>query len=330
MRILKLDSSSDNTKEVQDFISIWENDSQAIIQLSSGSTGPPKAIEIPKWKMKASAKMTGNFLDLANCKSALLCMSLDYIGGKMMVVRSLLYKLDLYITSVTRNPIKQLSHPIDFVAMVPLQVEETLEENPDKLNFIKHLIIGGAPISDELIQKINKYNCNAYATFGMTETVSHIALRNLKDQNNPYRAIGNTKFTIKNDCLVIKSKELQLKNLKTRDIVELIDEKTFHWLGRADFVINSGGVKIHPEKVEQKIINVIDSTDFIISQIPDQKLGNKVVFIGENHLDTPILKESIDKQLTKYERPKAYFFISSLIKTPSGKIDRNKTVAEIL
>lgn len=330
MRLQKLDNFTDNIDEVQSFISTWNNESQSITQLSSGSTGPPKAIEIPKWKMEASAKMTGEFLDLNNCESALLCMSTDFIGGKMMVVRSLLFDLTLYVTNVTRNPLKKLSLPIDFVAMVPLQVEETLQENPEKLNYIKHLIIGGAPVSDELIEKIKKFDCNAYSTFGMTETVSHIALRNLKNENEPYRAIGNTILNTEGNCLVIDCEELDIKGLKTTDIVELLDEKSFHWLGRADFVINSGGVKIHPEEVERKVANIIESTDFIISQIEDQKLGSKVVFIGEKYLDTPDLKDKVEKELSKYERPKAYFFISSLIKTASGKIDRNKTTAEIL
>jgi len=329
MRILKLDGLTYNTQEVETFVSTWNNDNQSITQQTSGSTGTPKAIEIPKWKMKASAEMTGEFLNLKSCESALLCMSTDYIGGKMMVVRSLIFNLTLYVTKVTRNPLKDLNHSIDFVAMVPLQVEETLQENPEKLNYIKHLIIGGAPVSDQLIEKIKDFKCNVYSTFGMTETVSHIALRNLKDKNEPYRAIGNTYFTTVDDCLVINCEELKIKDLKTTDIVHLIDEKSFHWIGRSDFVINSGGVKIHPEKVEDKIRNVITSSDFIISYLPDQKLGNKVIFIGESHLNTSELKSKIEKILDKYECPKAYFFIPSLIKTPSGKIDRNKTTLEI-
>lgn len=330
MRIQQLDKSEDNLEEIRSFIATWENDIQSITQLSSGSTGPPKAIEIPKWRMEASARMTGDFFDLKNCESALLCMSTDYIGGKMMVVRSLLFDLKLYVTKVTRNPLKNLSHAIDFVAMVPLQVEETLQENPEKLNYIKHLIIGGASVSDELIEKISAFKCNAYSTFGMTETVSHIALRNLKNKNEPYRVIGKTQLSTIDDCLVIDNEELQIHGLKTTDIVDLIDEKSFHWLGRADFVINSGGVKIHPEEVERKIKNILDSSDFIISRVPDQKLGSKVIFIGEKHLDTPSLKNKIEKELNNYERPKAYFFISSLQRTPSGKIDRNKTTAKIL
>ena len=329
MRIQTLDSSTEIAQETQDFLTVWNDDSQSIIQLSSGSTGAPKAIEIPKWKMKTSAQMTGDFLNLSSCESALLCMSTNYIGGKMMVVRSQLFDLTLYVTNVTSNPLANLNQPIDFVAMVPLQVEEALQKNPEKLNLIKHLIIGGAPVSDELVEQIQNYSCHAYSTFGMTETVSHIALKNLKEKSAPYRAIGNTKLSTIDDCLVIDNTDLQIYNLKTTDIVELIDEKSFHWLGRADFVINSGGVKIHPEEVERKIKNRIKSTDFIISSLPDQKLGNKVIFIGEKHLDRTELKAEIEQELSKYERPKAYFFISSLKRTASGKIDRIQTTAEI-
>lgn len=329
MRVEILDASKDSKDEVEEFISIWNNESQSITQLSSGSTGPPKAIEIPKWKMEASAKMTGDFLKLQDCKSALLCMSTGYIGGKMMVVRSLIYDLTLYVTNVTSNPLKNLVHSIDFVAMVPLQVEETLQNNPEKLNLIKHLIIGGAPVSDELIEKIKDFDCNSYSSFGMTETVSHIALKNLKRKEESYKGIGSSKFSVKDNCLVIECEELGIKELKTTDIVELLDDKRFNWLGRADFVINSGGVKIHPEEVERKIKSIINSQDFIISHIDDKKLGSKVVFIGENHLESSNLKEKIDKELTKYERPKDYFFISSLSKTASGKIDRKKTTSQI-
>lgn len=329
IKIVNLDHSMERLKEVKSFISTWNNDSQMVTQKTSGSTGTPKSIEIYKKKMEASARMTGEFLDLTNCNTSLICMSINYIGGKMMIVRSLLYGLDLYVTKVTKNPLKTIDFSIDFAAMVPLQVESILKENPEKLNLIKVLIIGGAPVSDRLIKRLSDYSCRAYATFGMTETISHIALRSLDGVDNPYRAIGKTIFTTEDNCLIINSEELEIKDLKTTDIIELIDPKSFFWKGRADFVINSGGVKIHPEEVERKINKVIHSLDFIISQLPDDSLGSKVVFIGINQLDTPELKERIEEVVSKYERPKAYFFLPSLKKTASGKIDRLKTTAEI-
>lgn len=329
MNIKKIENTVDSLQDVHDFTYLWNDDSQYITQQTSGSTGPPKTIEIPKWKMKASAQMTSSFLGLNNCKSALICMSTKYIGGKMMLVRAILNNLTIYVTNVTSNPLKNLKFPIDFAAMVPLQVETILIENPEKLNLIKYLIIGGAPVSDHLVEKLKDYSCLAYSTFGMTETVSHIALRSLKTINEPYIAIGNTHFSTEDNCLVINSEELKIKALKTTDMVELIDNKSFKWLGRADFVINSGGVKIHPEIVEKKIAKVIHSERFIISKLPDPILGEKVVFIGENELDTADLKTMIEANVEQFERPKEYYFIPSLKKTASGKIDRIKTTQVI-
>jgi len=312
--------------EVRHFLNVWNSDNETIEQQTSGSTGKPKTIKIPKRKMKNSAQMTGDFFKLKNCESALLCMSPTYIGGKMMIVRSLLFNLTLYVTKVTSNPLQEIHFPIDFVAMVPLQVEETLQNNPEKLNLITYLIIGGAPVSDELIEHLKEYSCQAYSTFGMTETISHIALRNLKSKNEPYRTIGNTEFSTVDDCLVINSEELQLQKLKTTDVVELLDKNSFYWLGRADFTINSGGVKIRPEEVERKIKSKCGITDFIIASLPDQKLGERVVFIGEQSIQNTTLKQHIESVLDKYEQPKEYFFVSSLIQTQAGKIDRNQTI----
>lgn len=330
MKLEEINPTKDEHNALERFISQWNDDSSSILQHTSGSTGKPKAIEIPKWKMEASARMTGSFLQLDNCKSALLCMSLQYIGGKMMVVRSLLYNLTLYVARVDSNPLKDIDFPIDFVAMVPLQVETTLRKNPAKLNLITHLIIGGAPVSDQLTKELRKYDCHSYATFGMTETVSHIALRDLTVEKAPYAATGAADFSTKDDCLVISSKELKIKELQTTDSVEIIDKTHFYWKGRTDFVINSGGVKIHPEEVERKISNEIHAHAFIIASLPDEKLGMKVIFIGEESLQNiSDLSTRICACVDRYEKPKAYFFIDRLIKTEAGKIDRLATAQVI-
>lgn len=323
-------SKKEETK-VKEFLHIWKNDEKNIIQQTSGSTGKPKSIVISKWKMKASAEMTGQYLQLSKCKTALLCMDMQYIGAKMMVVRSLLYQLQLYVVPVNSLPLEHISFHIDFVAMVPYQVEKTLQHHPEKLNLITHLIIGGAPVSEHLRRALKDYSCNTYATFGMTETVSHIALKILKEKNAPYEATGNAIFTIQNDCLVIDSQELKINQLKTNDIVELVDDQHFFWKGRSDFIINSGGVKIHPEIVEQKIQHRFPHAHFIISSQPDVNWGEKVIFIGEFELQSLLnLNEEIEKIVNQYEKPKAYFFVKRLAKTASGKIDRIATRNSIL
>lgn len=317
--------------EKKQFLSFLEAfkcpDTTFIVQNTSGSTGKPKAIEIPKWKMEASAKMTGNFLHLSSFRSALLCISPNYIGGKMIAVRSLIFQLKMFLVPVNSRPLQHLDFPIDFAAMVPLQIEETLKHEPEKFNLLRCIIIGGAPLSEKIAQQLQAFDCAFYATFGMTETVSHIALRNLKQENASYVGTGNVSFETEDGCLTISSEELKIERLKTNDVVTLLDTKQFIWKGRADFVINSGGVKIHPEEVEQKIRSVFPSENtFVITSLPDERLGSKVVFVGTKeweHADR--LENKIAEIVAKYERPKAYFFIASIPQTPGGKVDRKAT-----
>lgn len=329
MQLINLDSSKTNILNVINFILQWNNGKDSINQQTSGSTGKAKTIKLPKWKMQNSAEMTGEKLGLYKMKNALICMNSNYIGSKMMIVRALRYNLDLIVTEVTSNPLKNIDFPIDFAAMVPFQVEEIIRQNPEKLNLIGTLIIGGASVSTQLEQKLKKFNCIAYSTFGMTETVSHIALKDLKIENSPFRVIGNTVLSVQNDCLVISNENLGIEKLKTNDIVELIDEKSFFWKGRADFIINSGGVKINPEVVEEKIKNALLINNFVISSLPDDKLGNAVIFIGEEDLKTNDLQKKIEGIVDVYERPKTYYFIPSLVRTASGKINRLQTLKTI-
>ena len=277
MKFNLLTNNKDTISDFKRFLANWNNESNTIIQKSSGSTGPPKLIEIPKWRMKASAEMTGDFFELDKMNTSLLCISPKYIGGKMMIVRSALYNLELTIADVSSNPIKGLTKKIDFAAMVPLQVDTILDQTPEKLDLIKYLIIGGAPVSSNLEKRLQSSKCMAFSTYGMTETVSHIALKILDNQNAPFKAIGKTTFKEIKGELIINSVQLGIDNLHTNDIIELIDERHFHWKGRKDFVINTGGIKIHPEKLEEKIKNEILEDNFIVSSTSDVTYGEKVI-----------------------------------------------------
>ena len=318
-------TAAEKTKDLSlDYIDLWKNSDTSIKQSTSGSTGRPKVITIPKWKMEASARLTGSFFDLANCSNSLICISPAFIGGKMMLVRSLLYNLTMTFAPITSNPIKDLDHPIDFAAMVPLQVSTILRENPEKLNYIKYLIIGGAPTSNELAANLRKTSVQAFATFGMTETVSHIALQDLREINAPFQGLGDTLFSTKEDCLVINNVALQLDNLVTNDCVELLNDKHFHWLGRKDFVINSGGIKLHPEKLEAKIKSLLPSSSYFFSSQPDELLGEQLILIiegKENRINPTVLK----KKLSNIELPKQVYTLASFSYTESGKLDRRKT-----
>jgi O-succinylbenzoic acid--CoA ligase len=206
MKVHFLTTDLKTISETANFLALWEDENDSIDQLTSGSTGTPKKIKINKNLMRASARMTGAFFNLAKGQTALLCISPEFIGGKMMVVRSIEFELEIYATEISSTPLKNLNQPIDFAAMVPMQVSETLTHHPEKLNLIRNLIIGGAPVSKKLEIALQSINCTAYSTYGMTETISHIALKKLNNQNEPFKAIGETSFSIKNECLVIKAK----------------------------------------------------------------------------------------------------------------------------
>lgn len=322
MKFNLLTENKDTVSDFKGFLDIWNGESNTIRQESSGSTGSPKLIEIPKWRMKASAEMTGDFFELDKMNSSLLCISPKYIGGKMMIVRSVLYNLELTIADVSSNPIKDLTKKMDFAAMVPLQVDTILDETPEKLDLIKYLIIGGAPVSLNLEKRLQSRKCMAFSTYGMTETVSHIALKILDNQNAPFKAIGETSFKENDGELIIHSPQLKIKALYTNDIVELIDEHQFQWRGRKDFVINSGGIKIHPEKLEEKIKNKILEDDFIVSSTSDVTYGEKVIIICEEGIFNKIQQLVNNWCFDRYTKPKEIFIIEKLPLTKSGKIDR--------
>ena len=324
-----LTNSNDTSLDVDSFIAKWRDEDSCIIQNTSGSTGNPKEIKIPKWKMKASAELTNSFFKLSELNSSLICMSPKYIGGKMMIVRSLIYNLKMTITPINSNPLKDLNHQIDFAAMVPLQVEKIITENPEKLNLIKFLIIGGAPVSKELENELQQFNCSCYATFGMTETISHFALRKLNNQNEPYRTLGDASIQEDNGELTINCPSLEISDLKTTDVIKLIDNKTFYWLGRSDFVINSGGIKLHPEQIESKLSGILSGYNFFVFSKADKELGSKVVMIIERESEIETLSQQLKKYLDKYEVPKNIYYLNKFKYTSSGKIDRNKTILKL-
>lgn len=331
MKIIELKNAEETIRLTHSFLKDWQNDASIIEQMTSGSTGEPKPIALAKAHMKASAKLTGDFFELNKCSSSLLCISPQYIGGKMLIVRSLTYDLTLTIAPTSSNPVKDLNQPIDFAAMVPLQVATILAENPEKLNLIKYLIIGGAPVSPELEQKLQSVSCQAYATFGMTETVSHIALKRLDHKNSSYLALGNTWFETDDDLLIIHAPDLEIAALATNDCVELLSNKAFNWLGRADFVVNSGGVKLHPETIEKKISPYLPSHTFITVGIPDEKLGKKLVLITTNQdLNYTPLKNKLSTVLSPYEVPKQSYYLPKFELTASEKINRSATIAKLI
>jgi O-succinylbenzoic acid--CoA ligase len=311
--------------EYDEFLLQWKSSESSILQHTSGSTGKPKQIKISKAMMKASAQMTGDYFQLKAGQKALLCISPKFIGGKMMLVRAECYHLELITTGVSSTPLKNLTQSIDFAAMVPLQVSETLKQHPEKLDLIRYLIIGGAPVSKELEVALQSTTCQAYSTYGMTETVSHIALKKLDNTDAPFIGIGRSSFTTKDDCLVITSPELGIDMLQTNDVVELENEHAFRWIGRSDFTINSGGIKLQPEAIEEKLAKILPKEKFIISSLDDDKLGQKVILIAANELSETYDEKKVNNVLERFEIPKKVYFVNTIERTANGKIDRLAT-----
>jgi o-succinylbenzoate---CoA ligase len=302
-------------QSVGDFMLNWFDENSYLDLKTSGTTGAPKTIRIQKQSMVNSAIATGRFFELRSGDSALHCLHTKYIAGKMMLVRAFILGLELDFVPPTSNPIIN-TNQYDFVAMVPLQVQNSLEV----LKNVKKLIIGGAKMSKSLEESLSKSPTQVYETYGMTETITHIAVKKLGEKS--FSILPDIKISqdIRN-CLVIDAPKIAEEQIVTNDLVELLNENEFIFLGRIDNVVNSGGVKLIPEKIEEKLAGKINSR-FFVTGIPDAVLGEKLVLVVESENQT--LDEAVFDTLEKYEKPKAVFYIPKFATTENGKIKRKE------
>ena len=314
------------------FIKDWLSEEAYVEVQTSGSTGTPKRIRLEKVRMVNSAKMTGRYFNFSKGQKALLCLPCDYIAGKMMVVRAFVWGLDLHLVAPAGNPMSNNKEQFAFAAMVPMQVTKVLEESPEQLEQITQLIIGGGKVGQALYKELQNLSTQCYATYGMTETITHIAIQKLNGvgQSDYFEALPAIQLSLDNrGCLVIDAPNVAIEQVITNDIVQLEADK-FKWLGRFDNVINSGGVKVFPEQIEKKLEKIV-KVRFFISYLPDEKLGQKVILILEdsqwNDLQITDYQLETKKVLTKYEQAKALYFIDNFAETPTGKIQRNRTKA---
>lgn len=325
-----MNSGDQGHSEIRDFLVEWFNDRDYVLGHTSGSTGKPKEIRLNKEDMRASARLTNTFLGIGEESVLLLSLSTSYIAGKMMVVRALEAGADLWVGEVSSHPLRELSERgerIDLAAMVPMQVEETLKvpEERIRLNRVKHLLIGGAPVSPTLENGLRAINTHCYATYGMTETVSHVALKKLNG-DVVYFALGEVTFALDaRGCLVIRAPHLQAGEFVTNDQVRLMDNRHFEWLGRWDHVINSGGIKFCPEVIERKIASAISCRFFVTSR-PDKRLGERIALVLEGDVweeeQSLELLRKLRQLLSPYEMPREILYLSRFFETSSGKIIR--------
>lgn len=321
-------------RAIGDFLLDWLDNSETITVHTSGSTGKPKPMKVSKQNMVNSALATGDFFGITVGDRALLCLPVDYIAGKMMLVRAMILGLEIDLVKPSSDPLKRMKKDYDFSAMTPMQVENSLSG----LSRIKTLIVGGAPMSETLKASLPKRSCKIYETYGMTETVTHIAARKVNGRKNKkgeepcFTLLPGIKVSLdERDCLVINAPHLSDEIITTNDLVELVSEKKFHWLGRYDNIINSGGIKLIPEQIEHKIRDGIKGR-FYLKGLPDDKLGEKLVLFVEEKTNPGLTVENIRKELNglssldKYEIPKEIHMVGTFEETKSGKVLRHSVL----
>lgn len=307
----------------EQFISDWQSPSPTILVHTSGSTDKPKPMLVEKRRMEASARITCSFLGLKPGDSALLCMPLDYIAGKMMCVRSIVGGLRLIRVEPCGHPLQHLDEVPTFAAMVPMQVYNSLQDGRELniLKQIKHLIIGGGAISNKLATALRSFPNAVWSTYGMTETLSHIALRRLsgEDASEWYTPFDGVEVSLNQDgCLVINAPEVCAEPLTTNDIAEIDgDGRRFRIRGRRDNVVCSGGIKMQIEEIEAKLQAHTD-IPLMITKRPDEKFGETVVLLAECN-DMEPLKALCHQWLSKYELPHNYIYVERLPLTETGK-----------
>lgn len=313
------------------FLRQWDSPDEYVQIKTSGSTGSPKIINARKEFMVRSAIRTCHFFKLVKSSVALLCLPATYIAGQMMIVRAIVSGFDLLVDSPKGNPAERLQCKVDFSAMVPNQVITCLQK-PQSLNNIRSLIIGGGKVGEQLSALLKSVETNCYETFGMTETLSHIAVRKVSPiEDQCFTTLdGISVKKSEQGTLVVDYPDLEISGMCTNDIVEVLNSNVFRWCGRADFVINSGGIKISPEDVERDIARLFPEMRFCISSRPDAKLGNKLVLVAENlpMQQIPLL-DFLKANMRPYYAPKEIFLIDTLPTNAHGKLDRRAVQGKV-
>lgn len=308
-------------QDIRDFLEQWHDDNEFIEQATSGSTGAPKTIRIKKEQMLASAKATISHFNIpaeAHCVSLLPA---KYIGGKMMLVRAIVGKWKLDVFDPKLNALENIQKNYHFASMIPAQLAEGLEHADQ----IDTMLLGGAPVSESLENKVKQLRSKVYLGFGMTETVSHVATRKV-GFDELYSAVEPNRFWMtSDDCLIVKAPHLGIENLETNDIIELEDTKHFKWLGRKDKVINSGGKKLIIEVLEKQLKGLLDLPYYIAKKNDDTFGEIPVLHLESSPLDQrteTLLLSEILHEMDKHAAPKTIVYHKAFNYTPNGKLIR--------
>ena len=310
-------------QQLSDFSKKWNDERLELLEFqTSGSTGNPKTITLSKKAMRASAQRTLSTLDIKPESKALLCLPLHYVAGKMMAVRAFVGKLQLLTSAPSLHPFAQLKIAPQFVALTPLQAAATLEIPKEKelLASTECVILGGGSVSESLEESLQCCRGKVYSTYGMTETLSHIALRRINgsQRSDWYTPLEGVSIALNAEgCLVITDRLTNEHPLHTNDMGEINALGQFRILGRRDNVVCSGGLKLHIEELERKL--QAEDYGLQLTSVPDDALGEALVCLHTKKFDQSFLQEWCKKNLTKHEQPRYFLCIENLPLTETGK-----------
>lgn len=314
-------------KEAQQFLQQWDAQTTFDIQ-SSGTTGKPQIFKFSHAQMLHSAKASIAALGLNTQTKALLCLPTNSVGAKMLMARSLVGSFELTLQQPSSRPLQHLDHSIDFIAMVPTQLQQSLLHDLPQLKRIPKILVGGGELTPALKAACRAAELHVWQSYGMTETLSHVALQQISPvEASHYSALPGIQFSTKNDCLVIHYPQMQLQAFYTKDLVALHSPTSFTWLGRADNAINSGGFKIIPELLEQKLAGHFQNPFFTVG-ITDEKWGQVVGIIFEGE----VVKDYLHFDglgLSSAEIPKKYACIQVFKRTSTHKIQRKEILQSL-
>lgn len=324
------EASAAYAREATDFLYRCLDAGRTIRCHTSGSTGVPKTMEIEKSRMVASARMTCRRFDLGEDTRALLCLPIAYIAGRMMLVRALTAGWDLRAVVPSSRPLEQVEGRFDFAALVPLQLYESVEA----LSRIRKVLVGGGAVSEAFLSRLAECRLPEtaiYQSYAMTETVTHVAVRELYPSGEKaYTALDGVCFSLSEEgCLVIDAPAVAGERVMTRDRAVLLDQRHFLWQGRADTVINSGGIKIFPEDTEEVLAGMLPAGRFLVGGVSDERLGERqVLFVEGCAADFPDLEVRMREAFDPYHRPRQVVFVPLFPRTSTGKVDRMRLLRE--
>jgi O-succinylbenzoic acid--CoA ligase len=302
---------------------------------TSGSTGTPKKVHFTREQIAASAQRTIEFFELQPGDTILCCLNTQFVAGFMMLIRGIIGGLKLIIVDPVANPLKHIhEQSIAFVALTPIQAQAALNEAPEKLSKVGQILLGGAALHPGVEKQLKTLDCSVFHSFAMTETLTHVAMRNISIGDELFVALPKVSFAVDaGNCLIIDDDLLQIKGMATNDVVKLHGNYAFQWVGRSDYVVNSGAIKIHLELLEDKIRHILEEAaateEICLAARDDERLGQKLVLLvqeGNHHFDGQQWLKRLKLELPPYHAPKEVLVVPQLFLTSTGKMDRKENI----